>query len=324
MFNNLQDTIGAFARQLPGMASTAYNFATQPLTSPQVAPIQKQAQNTPIMPWIRQLTPKAMMGANVPGANLQVPSAVSAGFPITQVPGMVQGGIRQMGRYAGLQPSPIDLAMLPLYTQALKANTTTNPETDRLRQQLDQEETLPMITGNTYDEMSGQAEAANPNAPVDFTPTTEEGQVRVFNAMKKIATGQTPEGQMVQASPGTSTTLVNARPPHQVAIENALNAGDTQTAQAIIDGIPQGDPYKESMQKLVDRLKGQKGNINLLTPQATGEPNYMPNVQMTNEPTSMPEVIRAFLGTLGFGAAPFVGAKAGKKIGSFVNKLGGK
>lgn len=38
------------------------------------------------------------------------------------------------------------------------------------------------------------------------------------------------------------------RPQHQIDVEAALNAGDTKKAQKIIDAIPEGDPYKKSMQ----------------------------------------------------------------------------
>jgi hypothetical protein len=70
------------------------------------------------------------------------------------------------------------------------------------------------------------------------------------------------------------------------------------------------------------------GFANLNTPTGAGNINMIPT---WNQQTTTPEVVRAFLGTAGLGAAPFAGMAAGKAIGNavrskvqpFINRLGG-
>lgn len=48
----------------------------------------------------------------------------------------------------------------------------------------------------------------------------------------------------------------NSRPASQIALEDALNAGDLAKAHKIVDAIPKDDPYKASMESLLAREGG--------------------------------------------------------------------
>ena len=46
-----------------------------------------------------------------------------------------------------------------------------------------------------------------------------------------------------------------SRPAHQTAIEDALNSGNPEKAQKLVDAMDDSDPYKSSMQSMLDMLK---------------------------------------------------------------------
>lgn len=123
MNKNLADTI---ARKL----SQGVSWATTPLTHPAIAPIQERAGNTPIMPFIPSLTPNVMKNAVIPGADAlsKLPQAVQGGIPAVQAPGVAQALTRQMGRFAGLTPTPLDLATLPGYAKAMRGAAPTRAD----------------------------------------------------------------------------------------------------------------------------------------------------------------------------------------------------
>jgi hypothetical protein len=49
-------------------------------------------------------------------------------------------------------------------------------------------------------------------------------------------------------------TVKETRPPHQAKIENLINAGKDVEAKALIDKLPDTDPYKKSMQSLMGKV----------------------------------------------------------------------
>jgi hypothetical protein len=65
------------------------------------------------------------------------------------------------------------------------------------------------------------------------------------------------------------------RPTHQIAIENALNAGDITKAKEIIEKLPAGDPYKKSMQEFVKSYVGKANDaLNSVTPGLSTKVKY--------------------------------------------------
>jgi len=89
-----------------------------------VGQVQQRAQQTPILPFLPGLTPKAMSTYQAPGEQ-QVqkmnPLLKNILGPISDVPGFVGENVRQVGRFTGLQPNALDVATLPLMMGGLKA-----------------------------------------------------------------------------------------------------------------------------------------------------------------------------------------------------------
>jgi len=112
----LDDTLKAVKRLM--------EIATTPMKPKFLQPLQKQAEKTPIMPWTPSVTPKSMMDWQAPLEKQAstIPQAVQSALPITQLPGVAGATVRQMGRYAGMQPSPLDVALLPAYAKMMKGS----------------------------------------------------------------------------------------------------------------------------------------------------------------------------------------------------------
>lgn len=95
--------------------------------------------NTPILPFIPQITPNRMASYKAPleDQTQNIPQAARNAFPITQIPEQIGSTVRQIGRFASLKPDAMDLATAPLMfmggvkakeipTSALKKISTTD------------------------------------------------------------------------------------------------------------------------------------------------------------------------------------------------------
>jgi len=91
---------------------------------------------------------------------------------------------------------------------------------------------------------------------------TPEEQTRYGKHLTTLAMGFIGD---VKAVPGigmsaakvaepTISQLQGNRPAHQVLIENALNKRDYFAAQQVVDKIPVTDPYRASMQNVINSL----------------------------------------------------------------------
>lgn len=97
------------------------------------------------------------------------------------------------------------------------------------------------------------------NVKINDLETGEKITLKEF--MKKYGkTGAIDLGAEVGGTP---------RPQHQIDFENAWNAGDVKKAQQIVDSLPDDDPYKESMTRLMDQLQAKSGQI----PASASPPN---------------------------------------------------
>jgi len=72
--------------------------------------------NTPILPFIPQVTPNRMASYKAPfeDQTQNIPQSVRNAFPITQIPEQIGSTVRQIGRFASLKPDVMDVATAPL------------------------------------------------------------------------------------------------------------------------------------------------------------------------------------------------------------------
>lgn len=185
--------------------------------------------------------------------------------------------------------------------------------------------------------LTGQLGAINPNMPVGggAQPTPTDVWFANLQPMEQekylalIRQGAT-HAQAVEGAGLQGTFAERTYPPPNKAPNKPM--WDWLDEQ---EGKPAGTSFANWQREIQRQGGGQGGivapNVNLLEPELTGAPNYMPSINWSNEATSIPEVTRALLGTIGFGAAPFVGGRIGREIGSrvkpaiqsFVNRFGG-
>jgi len=82
-------------------------------------------------------------------------------------------------------------------------------------------------------------------------------QSKLADLTKKIA----DLGEVINftpSAPSAAGVVEGAgRPAHQALIEKALNTGDIKGAQAVVDAIPVGDPWKASMQNVINAVTGK-------------------------------------------------------------------
>jgi len=91
---------------------------------------------------------------------------------------------------------------------------------------------------------SNKLSAAKVSAFEKYYPKPSPSRLTLTQMANDGAVPKTPGGLVGSSS----------RPAHQALIEQALNSGDVPKAQAIVDALPKGNPYKASMQSVINEF----------------------------------------------------------------------